>query len=121
MPVRRKVQMKQLLLTASMLYIGVMLSSCAHERTEMDRELALKLADRPQVQVIQSPPAHVNVTVNNNGSSQPNYQSAVPSDDYYNHVHYVPSGFAAPDTSQAKKRPQYDIYGNVSGYVDSPY
>jgi len=40
------------------------LSACAHETTTLDRELALKLADRPPVMVQSAPPVVVNV---NNG------------------------------------------------------
>lgn len=58
--------MKQLLV----LVTGLFLSACAHETTTMDRELALKLADRPAVHVIQAAPAAapiVNVNINGGG------------------------------------------------------
>lgn len=45
------------------------LGACAHETTTMDRELALKLADRPQVIVASSPAPIVNVNIGSNGSS----------------------------------------------------
>ncbi len=44
------------------LFLILILSACSHETTTMDRELALKLADRP-VTVISGQPSIVNVNI----------------------------------------------------------
>lgn len=52
--------MRQLLVIG----LGLLMSACAHEQIQIDRELALKLADKPAVQVVQAPPQTINVNVN---------------------------------------------------------
>lgn len=47
----------------------VLCSACAHETTTMDRELALKLADRP-ITVVQSAPPVVNLNFNGGSSAE---------------------------------------------------
>jgi hypothetical protein len=55
--------MKTLLTCVSLFLVG-----CGHATTKMDRELALKLADRPQVHVVNPAPTTVNVNINSQDS-----------------------------------------------------
>lgn len=73
---------------------------CAHERTEMDRELALKLADKTPV-IVQSNPAPVVVNVGTQQSPSPQA---------------VEEGLVAPTEDQlvskiCTTKPIYNIYG----------
>ena len=57
----------------SVMALGVLLSACAHERTEMDRELALKLVDKAgRVEIIHTGSPMVSVT-NTSGATAPTY------------------------------------------------
>ena len=53
--------------------IALFMIGCGHATTQMDRELALKLVERPQVEVMHPAPTIVNVNVNH---GQPQRQPA---------------------------------------------
>jgi hypothetical protein len=89
--------MKTLILVA----MALGLSACAHETTTIDRELALKLADRPQVVVASSPAPIVNVN-NYNGVAQQQQREPQQAD--------VPRY-----DQQCRQSPTFDIQGNQTG------
>lgn len=98
--------MKRILLAAM---VAAMFQGCAsepatHETTTMDRELALKLADRQPVIVAPAAPAPV-VNVNNyNGGTHGPWEK------------YQPTAQAGEPT-QCVNSPNYDINGALSGYT----
>lgn len=89
----------------------VLLSGCAHETTQLDREALLKIIDNSKAQpaniiVTPSAPAPiVNVTQNNNGQgltpAEAEYQASIP---------YAQQ----PATSVCKSFPTYDINGKFT-------
>lgn len=84
--------MKQLLILAALF-----LSACAHETTTMDRELALKLADKSPV-IVQSAPTAVNIY---NGGGGFHTAQTAPVD----------------DREQCMNSPVYTMTGQFSHYV----
>ena len=94
----------------TLLVLSMVLSACAHETTTMDRELALKLADRPAVQVIQSAPPVVNVNVTNNTGAT---HSSQRQDDNWDRAQNQ-----VPNVAQVcKDVPNYDSNYQISGYT----
>lgn len=89
------------------LTLGLLLSACAHETTTMDRELALKLVDRPQVVVAApSAPPVFNVSFNNQGGSsvgtKPKFDPTQPYE----------IGQPAIAQSPCRQSPVFDVNGN---------
>lgn len=73
--------MKKLTLIA----MAILLSACAHEKTTMDRELALKLADRPQVILANNPAPVVNVNNYIGGQQRQSYDQSAPARDEHDY------------------------------------
>lgn len=82
------------------LVAALSLTACGHEMTKLDRELALKLADRPTV-VASAQPVIINV---NNGASSPQAQDVKPFSAYQD------------DRQNCRQSPSYDVNGNITGY-----
>jgi len=80
----------------------LMLSACAHETTTLDRELALKLADRPQVVMANNPAPIVNVNIN----------STLP-----NNSNYPLQQDLAESNGNCMESPTYNIDGSFDKYV----
>ena len=89
------------------------LSACAHDRTEMDRELALKLADKTPVIVTASAPAPV-VNIFNGGQQTQNHAAQ-------SSQGYPPSMATNPDGSQDERKgcrtaPVFTVMGQLDHY-----
>ena len=99
------------MLTVILMAAGLSACASTHERTEMDRELALKLADKTPVVV--TAPAPV-VNVNNYAAPQASYQSTqAPSSDET--VIRTAQELAVMQAGQENctMSPQYDWQGNL--------
>lgn len=82
--------------------MALSLAACAHETTTMDRELALKLADKTPV-IVQSAPPVINVNYNSGSAPQP---QPIVND---------------PSKEACNMSPDYDVNGNLKGYVKHCY
>jgi hypothetical protein len=96
-----------------------LLAACAHERTEIDRELVLKLADRPQVQVVQAP-AQAPQTINLNVNTQPySGQSVATTSNDYSPV-IIPETDPHPyGKEKCMEMPVYNASGVLMRYKQS--
>lgn len=76
------------------LLLAIGLTACGHEMTKMDRELALKLADRQPVVIAAAPAPVINIY---NGQTTTSPQSAI------------------DDRKTCNQSPVYDIQGHQTG------
>ena len=90
--------------TLTLITLALTLTACGHATTTLDRELALKLADRPQVIVASSPAPIINVNNYSGGGHTPTaapYQASQP--------------FVDDRTKNCTDTKQYDNDGQVIG------
>jgi hypothetical protein len=102
------------------------LAACAHERTEIDRELALELVRTNQMAVmshnqapiiVQAAPPTVNVTVNANGFQQPSYRAPASEQMVFEQPQQVQAQFSAPiERQNCVDMPVYDSIGGPVHY-----
>lgn len=94
------------LIKLSLIVAALGLSACAHERTEMDRELALKLVDKAgRIEIVQT----------NNGN--PSQNLIQPQAQHGPWENYAPQRMpSAQDQSprSCRSQPMYDLNGNYT-------
>ena len=102
----------------SLIALSLYLTACAttHETTTLDRELALKLADRPTVVMQASPPVVINV---NNGTSPQSQQAPTAPPATSTVSEYATEDgtrMIADDRTNCMNSPEYNINGVLTGY-----